>query len=165
MNATIKKFGYPDTLVADYVHWMVLVRPAQATLGALVLVNKSDATAFSALDLQAFIELHGVIGEIEQGLTAFRPYDKINYLMLMMVDQEVHFHVLPRYAEEQRFDGRGFGDPGWPGAPNLKANATLGGDVLARLVTAIRQGWPNPSTARPASRHVTRSTSTRDPEA
>ena len=165
MNATIQKFGYPDTLVADYVHWMVLVRPAQATLGALVLVNKSDATAFSALDLQAFIELHGVIAEIEQGLTAFRPYDKINYLMLMMVDREVHFHVLPRYAEEQRFDGRGFSDPGWPGAPDLKANATLSGDALARLVTAIRQSWPSSSIARSAPRHVIRSTSTRDPEA
>lgn len=165
MNATIQKFGYPDTLVADYAHWMVLVRPAQATLGALVLVNKSDATAFSALDLQAFIELHGVIGEIERGLTAFRRYDKINYLMLMMVDREVHFHVLPRYAGEQRFDGRGFDDPGWPGAPNLKANATLSGDALARLVAAIRQDWPNASNARPASRPMTRSTSSPDPEA
>ncbi len=37
MNETIQRFGYPATLVAEYEHWLVLLRPAQATLGSLVL--------------------------------------------------------------------------------------------------------------------------------
>ena len=31
--------------------------------------------------------------------------DKLNYLMLMMVDPDVHFHVLPRYAAARAFAG------------------------------------------------------------
>src|SRR5690606_24257005 len=42
MNATIAKFGHPATLIAEYAHWVVLLRPAQPTLGALVLAAKSD---------------------------------------------------------------------------------------------------------------------------
>ena len=48
MNPTIEKFGYPATLVREFEHWVVLLRPAQVTLGSLVLAAKSDATAYSA---------------------------------------------------------------------------------------------------------------------
>lgn len=142
MNPTIEKFGHPHTLVAEYPRWVVLARPAQATLGALVLAHKGDETAFSALDAAAFSGLHQVVADLERGLAAFRRYDKINYLMLMMVDHEVHFHVLPRYGADQEFDGQVYTDAGWPGPPDLKANRTLEGDALARLVEAIRSAWP-----------------------
>ena len=90
-NATQLKFGYPATLIEAYDHWCVLLRPAQATLGALVLVCKDEATAFSAISSEAFGELGEVTKHIETALSNFRPYDKINYLMLMMVDRDVHF--------------------------------------------------------------------------
>ena len=105
MNATLQKFGYPAGLVREYRHWAVLLRPAQVTLGALVLAALSNATAFSALPPAAFTELHQVTGDIEAGLARFQPHDRINYLMLMMVDPHVHFHVLPRYAVAQQFAG------------------------------------------------------------
>jgi diadenosine tetraphosphate (Ap4A) HIT family hydrolase len=46
-------------------------------------------------------------------------YDKINYLMLMMVDPDVHFHVIPRYAGPRRFAATVTRDFGWPGPPEL----------------------------------------------
>ncbi len=61
MNETIRKFGYPATLIREYAHWIVLLRPAQPTLGSLVLAAKSDATAFAALEPLAFAELGEVI--------------------------------------------------------------------------------------------------------
>src|SRR3546814_9645906 len=51
MNETITKFGHPATLIAEYEHWVVLLRPAQPTLGALILAAKSDATAFGDLQI------------------------------------------------------------------------------------------------------------------
>ncbi len=36
MTATIKKFGYPATLVKDFTKWVLLLRPQQATLGSVV---------------------------------------------------------------------------------------------------------------------------------
>ena len=56
MNPTIEKFGYPATLLHEFDHWLVLLRPAQVTLGSLVLAAKSDATAYRRLPTEAFAE-------------------------------------------------------------------------------------------------------------
>jgi len=138
-NDTMTKFGYPDTLVKDYDHWCVLARPAQATLGALVLVCKDEAQAFSAITPAAFIELGVVTGDIETSLSGFRPYKRINYLMLMMVDKDVHFHVLPRYDATQTFEGTDYPDAGWPGVPDLGSAVTP--PDLTALVAALRAAF------------------------
>jgi len=142
-HPTLEKFGFPDSAVRDYDHWVVVARPAQCTLGALVLINKGPEQAFAAIAPAAFQELHDVTRDIERGLMAFRPYDKINYLMLMMVDREVHFHVLPRYAGDHEFDGVTYADSGWPAAPDLGAGPTLGRDELSVLVDALKKAWPS----------------------
>ena len=68
MNATIAKFGWPATLVAEFDHWVVLLRPAQPTLGSLVLAAKGDATAFGELPGAAHAELKTVTAAIEAAL-------------------------------------------------------------------------------------------------
>lgn len=119
MNATIEKFGWPATLIAEFDHWVVLLRPAQPTLGSLVLAAKSDATAFGDLPGAAHAELKTVTAAIEAALTGAVGYAKINYLMLMMVDPHVHFHVIPRYEGERSAAGLTIADAGWPGQPDL----------------------------------------------
>ncbi len=136
------KFGYPGSLIRDYERWVVLLRPHQATLGALVLACKDQAEAFSDISGEAFAELQQVVGDIEAGLSAFRPYQKINYLMLMMVDRDVHFHVLPRYEAAQEFQGLRFEDAGWPAVPDLGAGVQADADLQAALVGAVKAAWP-----------------------
>ena len=125
MNATIEKFGYPASLVREFEHWLVLVRPAQVTLGSLVLAARSDATAYGQLPREAFAEQAAVVAAIETGLGAFCGYERINYLMLMMVDRQVHFHVIPRYPDTREWAGLTFADQGWPGPPDLKSACQL----------------------------------------
>jgi diadenosine tetraphosphate (Ap4A) HIT family hydrolase len=119
MNPTIEKFGYPATLLKEFEHWLILLRPAQPTLGSLVLAAKSDATAYSRLSQAVFSEQAEAVAAIERTLADFCAYERINYLMLMMVDPNVHFHVIPRYAEPRAWGGIRFADAGWPGAPQL----------------------------------------------
>jgi diadenosine tetraphosphate (Ap4A) HIT family hydrolase len=133
MNATMQKFGHPATLVADYEHWAVLVRPAQVTLGSLVLAAKSDATAYGQLTAAAFAEQFYVIGAIERALKTFSDYEKINYLMLMMVDRHVHFHVVPRYKSMRIWAGIEFLDAGWPGPPRLDATTAVEPETLQKM--------------------------------
>ncbi len=140
-HATMLKFGYPASLVREYGRWVVMARPHQATLGALVLACKEEAQAFSDISEAAFAEFGQVVGDIEAALRRFRAYDKINYLMLMMVDREVHFHVLPRYATDREFAGRRFEDPGWPAAPDLGAGPALGDEELGALVSELQAAW------------------------
>jgi diadenosine tetraphosphate (Ap4A) HIT family hydrolase len=120
MNPTMRKFGYPDSLIREFEHWAVLVRPAQVTLGSLVLAAKSDATAYSDLPDAAFAEQAVAVRAIESALREFCDYERINYLMLMMVDREVHFHVIPRYSAAREWEELAFPDAGWPGPPQLK---------------------------------------------
>jgi len=139
----MRAFGHPDSLVREYDHWVVLVRPKQVTLGALVMACKERAQSFGAVSSEAFREHERVVRDIEQGLKAFSAFEKINYLMLMMVDKEVHYHVLPRYSETRNFEGVDYPDPGWPAVPDLTSGLVLGGESLAAMVAGIRGGWPD----------------------
>lgn len=140
MNATIRKFGYPDSCVKELDRWVVLLRPQQVTLGALVLACKEHATAFSDTSPEAMAELHQAIRQIEGALRAAFSYDKINYLMLMMVDPDVHFHVLPRYAKERMFQGQTFSDQAWPGPPDLSRTNHID-DTTTRALRAHLQSF------------------------
>jgi len=140
-NETMLKFGYPDSLIRDFEHWVVLLRPAQVTLGSLILAAKGDATAFGQLPVGAHAELAAVTKEIEATLLAEVGYEKLNYLMLMMVDPNVHFHIFPRYSGSRTIEDVTIGDAAWPGPPDLKSAPDLTPEALARLRSRFSANW------------------------
>ena len=142
-NATMRKFGAPGTVVREYDEWAVLLRPAQVTLGALVIAAYQPASALPQLSERALTELGRVAGDLEEALRDAFGMEKVNYLMLMMVDPDVHFHVLPRYGGAREHRGQRFEDPGWPGPPALdRVNET--DDALNRsIIERLRSGWPD----------------------
>ena len=138
-NETMRKFGYPETLIADFGEWAVLVRPAQVTLGSLVLVSTSEATAYGELSGEAFARQGEAVRAIEQALQTFCGFERINYLMLMMVDPHVHFHVIPRYSGSRTWNGVEFSDEGWPGPPQLQSALKLQPGQIAALRDALKR--------------------------
>lgn len=142
VNQTIRAFGYPATLVAEYEHWLLLVRPAQPTLGSLILAAKGDATAFGDLVPGAHAELKPITCAIESALRIWPGSSRLNYLMLMMVDPHVHFHVIPRYEGLRTFAELEFADAGWPGPPDLKSAKILDESQILRLVDVLRENMP-----------------------
>jgi len=141
-NATAVSFGFPESQIAETRSWRVLVRPKQPTFGALVLICKDEATAFSEITVEAFADLQVAVQAIEHMLRKTVKYNKINYLMLMMVDPDVHFHVIPRYEGQRVYDGVTFPDAGWPGPPALATAVDLGTAGAARLADHLRAAWP-----------------------
>ncbi|GAB4255761.1 MAG: HIT family protein [Deferrisomatales bacterium] len=141
MNETLKKFGYPDTCVRQFDHWAVLLRPQQVTVGSLVLVCTEPARSFSEVSAEGFAELREVTGQLEGALARAFAYDKINYLMLMMVDPDVHFHVLPRYAAPRTVAGVEFTDGSWPGPPDLKRVHDLGPETFREVLDRVKAAW------------------------
>lgn len=140
-NQTAVNFGFPRTMVAETNHWLVLVRPKQPTFGSLVLVCKEPVHAFSDIGPAAFADLQAAVQGIERLLQDKVKYEKINYLMLMMVDPDVHFHVIPRYEGAREHAGLSFPDAGWPGPPALGAAVELGPEALETLATTWRHEW------------------------
>jgi len=113
------KFRVEELLVASTLSWSWSVRPAQATLGAGVLSLNRYAARFSDVSAAEMADLSDLIATVEKVLRADFDYDVINYLMLMMVDHHVHFHVIPRYCDTRQFAGLEWVDKGWPGFPAL----------------------------------------------
>ncbi|NER81278.1 MAG: HIT family protein [Leptolyngbya sp. SIO1D8] len=140
-NQTAKRFGYPDTTIQEYDHWIVLLRQQQITLGSLVMCAKSEVTEFSALPEGAYAEMGLVIQDIERVLRETFEYEKINYLMLMMVDPNVHFHVLPRYSGSRSACGLTIIDHGWPAAPKLDKARDLNAEEVDKLCNYVRDRW------------------------
>ena len=142
MNQTMAKFGFPGTKIAQVGCWGALVRPNQVTLGAVVLVCEEDATALSAVSAQGISDFGKITKAIEIALKGAFNYDKINYLLLMMVDPDVHFHVIPRYASEREFSGQVFRDSFWPKPPDITVAAPVSADMLLTIRDHIRSHWP-----------------------
>lgn len=138
---TESKFGDPETRIAQTAHWTVLLRPKQPTLGSLVLVCREPVQAFSELSAAAYADLRDVVSRVEPTLKAVSDYQRINYLMLMMVDPDVHFHVIPRYDGVRRFGGDEYPDAGWPGPPALDVAVSPEGAARDELLTRLREAW------------------------
>lgn len=114
MNETITTFGYPNTLIKEFNHWVILLRPEQITVGTLVIAAKSDATNLGSLTDQEWAEFASVSSYAENLLRSVFGAAKFNYLALMMRDPNVHFHLVPRYAGPVSIGGTQFTDPDWP---------------------------------------------------
>jgi diadenosine tetraphosphate (Ap4A) HIT family hydrolase len=114
MNETIATFGYPSTLIKEYKHWVVLLRPEQITLGTLVLAAKSEARHLGELDSAEWEEFARVSTFAENLLIDRFGAEKFNYLALMMKDPNVHFHFIPRYSKPVDLVGTQYVDPDWP---------------------------------------------------
>ena len=115
----LTKFGYPETKIIEYKFWYWLLRPMQTTLGSSIVVIKNHVESIHKLESKIFTELHEIFSEIELTLKRTFDYDKINYLMLMMDDPTLHYHVIPRYKNDKILDGKKYIDIGYPGIPNL----------------------------------------------
>lgn len=142
-HATLEAFDYPDSLIREYPHWAVLLRPAQVTVGSLVLVCREEATSFSTISFPAFSEMSRVVTDIEATLSAEFGYDKLNYLMLMMKDPQVHFHVLPRYGRPVLWEGVTYMDHHWPGPPDVTSAVELAPESWQALKERLIAAWPS----------------------
>jgi len=140
-NATEIKFGDPAQRVAQTDCWTVLLRPKQPTLGSLVLVCREPVRSFAEVSEQGYAEMRQLVGLIEATLREVVVYERINYLMLMMVDPDVHMHVIPRYQATRSFAGVEFADAGWPGPPVLDSAVSLDDATGVALLARLRDAW------------------------
>jgi glycerol-3-phosphate cytidylyltransferase len=143
-NVTLIKFGYPKTVIKEYMNWVLLLRLEQYTLGSLVLVHKKPTNQLSKISNDASNEYDQIVKEVEHHLSNLFNYDKINYMMLMMKDPVVHYHIIPRYKKSIYFLGNAFIDPDWPGVPTLINNNSLDSNLFNGLRSIMKDEFSLP---------------------
>ena len=141
MNETINTFGYPNNLIKEFNHWVVMIRPAQVTIGSVVLACKEESESLGTTSPEAYTELSLITKELETTLKNSFGMEKVNYLALMMVDKNVHFHVIPRYSKDITFDNVTFKDLGWPKLPEMGKLNNSEKDMLAKIQNHLIENW------------------------
>jgi diadenosine tetraphosphate (Ap4A) HIT family hydrolase len=141
MNKTIFKFEYPESLIKEYKFWVVMIRPEQVTLGSLIIFYKDDIENLSEIEIEGYKELKIVISDIEYCLKKIFNYDVINYLTLMMIDKNIHTHVIPRYSRPFYFKSQQYSDKDWPSPPNLNSSINLSLSELSELKSFIKKNY------------------------
>ena len=97
----------------------------------------ASATEAGSRPVEALAEQAEAVRLIEGSLGTVCAYERITYLMLMMVDPNVHFHVIPRYSEARAWNGIEFADTGWPGPPQLGTAIPLSAEQVRALVAEL----------------------------
>ena len=106
LNPTLKKFHYPDSLIKEYKHWYLLLRPEQVTFGSMVLIEKDLKKKLSLINKNSFVELKLIVKKIENYFLNILKFNKINYLILMMKDPHTHIHIIPRHRKDKKFSNQ-----------------------------------------------------------
>ncbi len=146
MSATLEefraKFRLDELTILRTEHWTWSTRPVHSTLGSGILSLNRFCTSLGQITPEEGRDLALICSKIEKALeVTFNP-QKMNYIMLMMVDRPVHFHVLPRYADKKAFAGVEWVDSGWPKPPALgdyedRASSPALGQVRDALRNAL----------------------------
>jgi len=87
---------------------------------------------FSDITSEEMVEFAHVVKDVERSLKRSFSYDKINYLMLMMKDPHLHFHIIPRYAAPRMFAGIQWTDDDWPKSSHL-VKAEVPQEILQQI--------------------------------
>lgn len=114
LEAFREKFRVAELLVLDVGVWSWSVRPSQPTLGAGIISLNRYALKLSEVSAEEMADLAGLVRKLEGAVQTCFDHRIMNYLMLMMVDHQVHYHVIPRYEGERHFQGLRWVDNGWP---------------------------------------------------
>lgn len=130
MDDFIKKFKITELKIKEFEHWVVSLRPKQVTIGSLVLSLKRECPSFAQLNTEESTELKIVFSYVEEVLKKKLGANKINYLALMMIDNQVHYHIIPRYDHSVNFKGQKYQDKNWPVAPDISMTLDMDNEDL-----------------------------------
>ena len=131
------KFRIDELTILRTKYWTWSVRPVPCTLGAGIISLNRFCKSFAEVNDEEHVDLGNLIRKIESKLTTTFTPDKYNYLMLMMVDEHVHFHALPRYSSTQLFNSLEWIDSGWPKLPNLGDYSDRSDSLTLRQIRSI----------------------------
>jgi diadenosine tetraphosphate (Ap4A) HIT family hydrolase len=113
-RTALEKFAVADNKIASSDKWVVVLRPKQVTLGALVLIPDRGIDDFDGLEPDEALNFFALVARCQAVLRlSFQP-DRFNLVAAMMKDPFVHFHLIPRYADTREFEGTIWTDESWP---------------------------------------------------
>lgn len=113
------RYNRPELLLKEFKYWIIAIRENVVTLGSCVIILKSGKPSLKDVSKEEMSEFPEVCKWFEEKTKELYGAIKWNYLALMMKDEYVHFHAIPRYNKEINLYNRIWKDEDFPLATKL----------------------------------------------
>lgn len=139
-------------LVTETDYWCVLLHHNQAYFGRCTVILKRHCEALSELENDEWMDLRGVVAQLEGVFRASFGAAPSNWTCLMnggyRVDPpipHVHLHFRPRYRTQIHFGGITFSDPEFGSHYDNAKEQLLPDTVFQRLVAMLKKTLEAPN--------------------
>jgi diadenosine tetraphosphate (Ap4A) HIT family hydrolase len=129
---------YKDGFLKEYKYWILEVSFRQHTLGCFIIFCKRNIEKISQLSIGELGELKKVMSKMENTLSSLKAFhpDRFNYLQMGNALHHLHFHGIPRYKSERKFDNQIWIDKSW-GHPPIWSKTEAPVETVVRIKEEI----------------------------
>lgn len=93
------RFNKPELILKEFKHWVIIIRENVVTLGSCIIILKSGKPFLKDVSSEEMAEFSEVCNWFESRTKELYGAEKWNYCAMMMKDEFVHFHAIPRYSK------------------------------------------------------------------
>jgi len=119
-----------NLIIKSFEYWSIAIRTNQVNVGSCIIVLNRECATLPEVTPEEMAEYPIVCKWFEEKCKKLYGAEKFNYLALMMVDEYVHFHAIPRYSKPIEEYGIIWEDRGWPKFPDMKGTETTEEQLL-----------------------------------
>ena len=131
------RFSKPELMIKQGKYWSIIFREWTTTLGNCILICNRECSTFSDLTQEEMTEFPEMCKWYEAKIKTLYGAVKFNYLALMMREEFVHFHILPRYDKEIEKYGLIWKDEDWPNRPQM-GRIEISQDVKNQIIKDLK---------------------------
>ena len=132
------RFNRQDLVVKEFKYWVVILRENVTTLGSCIFILKSGKPFLKDLTGEEMAELSDVHNWFESKTKELYGAEKWNYCAMMMKDEFVHYHAIPRYSKTVSAYGREWIDSDWPKGTKL-GKLEVDSEVLIEIIEDFKK--------------------------
>lgn len=113
------RFNKPELVLKEFKHWVIIIRENVVTLGSCIIILKSGKPFLKDVSSEEMEELSEACKWFEDKTKSLYGAEKWNYCAMMMKDEFVHFHAIPRYSKKINYYDKVWIDTDWPKGTSL----------------------------------------------
>lgn len=132
------RFNKPELVLKEFNHWIIILRENVVTLGSCIIILKSGKKNLKDVSSEEMAEFSEVCKWFEEKTSQIYGAEKWNYLALMMKDEFVHFHAIPRYSKSLNIYGCDWVDQDWPKGTKLN-KIDISKDVFEKILNDLKK--------------------------
>lgn len=126
------RFNKEELLIKEFKYWVLIIREDVVTLGSCIIILKSGKPNLKDVTQEEMSEFSEVCKYFEEKTKQLFGAEKWNYCAMMMKDEFVHFHAIPRYAKEINMYDRTWIDTEWP-KPTAMPKIKIDKEILMKI--------------------------------